>query len=221
MTNESITIKAKFNGKCTRCGSVIFKGQSCVWTKGAGVRCIDGQCMSSPATNVALESHTLRPKSEVTVTMGVFRKDNRVYVVKPNKDKTRCYAKEIVESPARMTENGEVVDFEAIYRPGMIYKLSESDRWDLADAADFLTKYSKCIVCSRSLKAAKSVAGAIGPVCAKYFAHSNGAKSQPTPEISHVEIEDEGQRDEADDLENEMLAKAELREDHALWGDAQ
>jgi hypothetical protein len=27
-------------------------------------------------------------------------------------------------------------------------------------------------VCGRSLKAAKSVASAIGPVCAKYFAHS-------------------------------------------------
>jgi hypothetical protein len=104
--------------------------------------------------------------------MGVFKKDGRIYVVKPNREKTRVYAKEIVESPARMTENGSVVDFEAIYRPGVVFNLTESDRWDLADAKDFLTKFSKCIVCGRSLKAAKSVASAIGPICAKYFAHS-------------------------------------------------
>jgi hypothetical protein len=234
MTNESITITSKFNGKCKSCGGLVAAGSQCKWTKGAGVRHVVCPVQS---TNGSKEQN-------VTVTMGVFRKDGKVYVVKPNREKTRCYAKEIVESPARMTENGEVVDFEAIYRPGMIYNLSESDRWNLADAADFLTKYSKCIVCNRGLKAAKSVAAAIGPVCAKYFAHSNGSHSceKPVRGISaeqinpkfrldaivaqnknkHDEIEDEGQRDEAseDALENKMLSEAELREDRALYGDA-
>jgi hypothetical protein len=102
--------------------------------------------------------------------MGVFRKDGKVYVVKPNKEKSRVYAKEIVESPARMTEAGEVVEFEAVYRPGAIYTLTEADRMELADAHEFLTKYARCIVCHRHLKAATSVANSIGPVCAKYFA---------------------------------------------------
>jgi hypothetical protein len=104
--------------------------------------------------------------------MGVFKKDGRIYVVKPNRDKTRVYAKEIVESPARMTENGEVVDFEAVYAPGVVFKLTEADRLNLEDAKDWLTKFARCIVCGRNLKAAKSVAAAIGPVCAKYFAGS-------------------------------------------------
>lgn len=160
-----MTLTAKFSGKCTKCGGVIPAGMKCEWERGAGVRHV-GEC---PKTAQAAAAPA------ATVQMGVFRKDGKIYVVKPNREKTRFYAKEIVESPARMTEAGAVVDFEAVYRPGVIYKLTETDRWDLADAHDFLTKFARCIVCGRHLKAAKSVAGAIGPVCAKYFAHRHNA----------------------------------------------
>jgi Family of unknown function (DUF6011) len=172
-------ITSKYNARCANCGGFISVGQQCDWERGEGVRHIgscpahdDGSDTSPYAPNYTPTPEQHRPK--VTVTMGVFRKDDHIYVVKPNREKTRVYAKEIVESPPRMTEAGEVVDFEAVYRPGVIYSLTEADRWDLADAADFLTKYAKCIVCNRSLRAAKSVAGAIGPVCAKYFAGGNG-----------------------------------------------
>jgi hypothetical protein len=164
-------IKSKFTGRCTNCGGVIAAGQECDWEKGAGVRHIGSCPEKAPAPLVSTGANG---QDRVTVSMGVFRKDGRIYVVKPNKDKTRVYAKEIVESPARMTEAGEVVDFEAIYRPGAVFNLSETDRWDLAEAKDFLTKYARCIVCNRHLKAAKSVAEAIGPICSKYFAqHSH------------------------------------------------
>jgi len=152
-----MTIQSKFSSRCTKCSGFIGKGETCEWERGAGV------------------SHTTCPPQEtngnghVSVTMGVFRKDGRIYVVKPNKEKTRFYAKEIVESPARITEAGSEVDFESVYRPGVIYNLQESDRWPLAEAANFLTKYARCIVCGRHLKAAKSVATSIGPVCSKYF----------------------------------------------------
>jgi len=150
-------ITSKFNGRCRKCGGDYHVGDTINWERGSG------------------STHKVcPPKTEanptVSVTSGVFRKDGRIYVVKPNREKTRFYAKEIVESPARMTESGLKVDFESIYRPGKVYDLKETDRWDLAEARDFLTKYSRCIVCGAGLKAAKSVAGAIGPVCAKYFA---------------------------------------------------
>jgi hypothetical protein len=214
MTNDtSKKITAKFSGKCTNCHGVVLSGTQCFWDKGAGVRHIscDNSVPHMSPTNTVAQSDS----KQVTVTMGVFKKDGRIYVVKPNREKTRVYAKEIVESPARMTENGSVVDFEAIYRPGVVFNLTESDRWDLADAKDFLTKFSKCIVCGRSLKAAKSVASAIGPVCAKYFAHSKhddacnhaAPKSQEVLDAEdalkarkiakQIEIEDEGQLDEA------------------------
>jgi hypothetical protein len=172
-----MTLTAKFSGKCTKCGGVIPAGMKCEWERGAGVRHV-GECPKAAQAAAA---------PAATVQMGVFRKDGKIYVVKPNREKTRFYAKEIVESPARMTEAGAVVDFEAVYRPGVIYKLTETDRWDLADAHDFLTKFARCIVCGRHLKAAKSVAGAIGPVCAKYFAHRhNGAAS--TPKVTLADI---------------------------------
>ena len=172
-------ITSKFNGKCRSCGGWINKGDECDWTRGAGITHI-GAC---PAP---------KPQGPVQppVTMGVFRKaDGRIFVVKPNKAKTNCYAKEIIESAPRMTESGMVRDFETVYRPGAIYDLTEAERWDLAEARDFLTKYARCIVCGAHLKAAKSVAGAIGPVCAKYFKTAQPPVPAPTP----IEVEDEAQ----------------------------
>jgi len=155
---EPREIVSKYHGRCRQCGGHIGAGDRCLWSRGNGIQHV--VCPKQGQPKVA---------QRVTVGMGVFRKDGHIYVVKPNKDKTRCYAKEIVESPPRLTENGTQVDFETVYRPGVIFTLTEDDRWALADAKDFLTRYSRCIVCGAHLKAAKSVAGAIGPVCAKYF----------------------------------------------------
>ena len=172
MNNESKIITAKFSGKCTSCKGIIPSGTQCRWERGAGVRHLNCDNISNEFAQASAPK--AQQDKQVAVTMGVFRKDGRIYVVKPNKEKTRVYAKEIVESPARMTENGEVVDFETRYAPGVVFSLTESDRWDLADAKDFLTRFAKCIVCGRHLKAAKSVESSIGPVCSKYFAHRNG-----------------------------------------------
>jgi Family of unknown function (DUF6011) len=217
MKNES-TITAKFSGKCLKCGQLVPSGTRCIWEKGVGVRhtncpAIDDQ-IERDIVNAEIANVVEKRKTEksVTVTMGVFKKDGRIYVVKPNRTKTRVYAKEIVESPARMTENGMKVDFESVYAPGIIFDLTEADRWDLADAKDFLTKFSKCIVCNRHLKAAKSVEMSIGPVCAKYFkgsSHVNGCarhdSAAPQGAVAAADmIEDEGQRDEANDLQWEL-----------------
>lgn len=156
-----MTITSKFESKCNACGGCIHVGDKCEWERGQkGVR------HSGPCPEQQQEK-----KRETSVQMGVFRKDGHIYVVKPNKEKTRVYAKEIVESAPRMTETGEVVDFESVYRPGVVFTLTENDRWDLVEAQSLLTKYARCIVCGAHLKAAKSVAGAIGPICAKYFAN--------------------------------------------------
>lgn len=175
MTTTRKQITAKYTGKCSRCGRLVPSGTTCTWAKGEGIRHIN--CTATAVAKHVDAQHAPVVKVEdnkpVSVTMGVFKKDGRIYVVKPNKEKTRVYAKEIVESPARMTESGLVVDFEAKYAPGIVFKLTEADRWDLADAKDFLTKFSRCIVCGRHLKAAKSVERSIGPVCAGYFRGSS------------------------------------------------
>jgi len=155
-------ITSKFDGRCSSCGGRIAAGEKVDWERGNGVRHI-GECPKPQANG----SHDPNRKP---VGMGVYRKDGKIYVVKPNKEKTRFYAKEIVPSPPRLTERGEEVDFETVYRAGMIYNLTEADKWPLKEAAEFLTKYARCIVCGRHLKAAKSVANSIGPICAGYFA---------------------------------------------------
>jgi hypothetical protein len=70
---------AKFPGNCTACGGRIAAGENCEWTKGQGIR-HTGPCPEAQA-----------PK-QVTVTMGVFRKNGKVYVVKANREKNSVYS---------------------------------------------------------------------------------------------------------------------------------
>lgn len=187
ITKQRKQITAKYSGKCIDCGGVIPSGTQCTWAAGEGVR-----HLKCPAAEVANNNNVAAPATNngtVSVTMGVFKKDGRIYVVKPNRERTRVYAKEIVESPARMTENGLVADFTTVYRSGVVFQLTEADRWELADAKDFLTRFAKCIVCGRHLKAAKSVAGSIGPVCAKYFAHSHACDDKPVVKLAQVKAQ--------------------------------
>jgi hypothetical protein len=98
---------------------------------------------------------------------GVYRQDGHVYVVVASRQNPgRRYAKKIVESPPRMTERGEVVDFELVKAPGMVFALEEKDLLPRTEVEALLTKYRKCIRCGANLKQASSVARAAGKRCA-------------------------------------------------------
>lgn len=101
---------------------------------------------------------------------GVYEKDEVVYVVKRNQDKTGLYAKQIRElNSTRLTEAGTVVEIEFDYAPGAIYKLDPSDKMPLERAKEFTIRYGRCIVCGRDLRKAESVERGIGPICIKSF----------------------------------------------------
>jgi len=118
---------------------------------------------------------------------GVYKLDGGIYVVKGNRDyiswrkwcrehgecprpaEARLYAKRLVESAPRITEAGTEIPFTLEYAKGVIYDLAVTDRMPLAEAEELSTRYAKCIVCERTLKAAKSVRASIGPVCIKMF----------------------------------------------------
>jgi hypothetical protein len=111
------------------------------------------------------------------VKYGIYQKDGQVYMVVPSKkNPDRVYAKMMVESAPRLTEAGEVVDFEWEFAPHMVWKLTEADRMTLADAGKLMVKYGKCLKCRKTLKAAKTMKTveetgvSIGPVCRRYFA---------------------------------------------------
>jgi len=106
---------------------------------------------------------------------GVFEKDGEVFIVKPNREKTRLYAMKLVEvSSDRLTINGEHVQFDFEYARGAIYSLTENDRMGTKRAEQLMIRYGRCIVCRHKLKVAESVLRGIGPICIKYFKKNGG-----------------------------------------------
>jgi hypothetical protein len=117
----------------------------------------------------------VRKSTPDPLTPGVYEKGDDIFVVKPNREKTRLYAKRLVEvslSAPRLLESGDRVDYdiEFEYAKGAIYDLAESDRMPYERAKALSIRYGRCINCGRRLKAADSVERGIGPVCAKAFA---------------------------------------------------
>src|SRR5438132_2374593 len=105
-----------------------------------------------------------------TVAPGVYERDGQVYVVKMNREKTRSYAKRLVQiGGERLVESGAHRKFDFEYDKGAIYRLTEGDRMPLDRAKDLMVRYGRCINCGRFLKAAVSVERGIGPVCIKAF----------------------------------------------------
>lgn len=105
------------------------------------------------------------------LTPGVYDVNGHVYVVKPNKEKTRLYAKRLVEIASdRLNANGDMVQIEFVYEAGAIFDIKPKHKMSYDDAKILTIRYGRCIVCGRVLSAGKSVEQGIGPVCRKLFA---------------------------------------------------
>ena len=95
--------------------------------------------------------------SSEPVTDGMYLMSGVVYKVQIAKQGSgNLYAK-------RLTENG----FE--YAPGIVRKLSVSNRMTLEEAKQYGALYGVCCVCARDLTDENSIAAGIGPVCAGKF----------------------------------------------------
>lgn len=110
-----------------------------------------------------------RPARPAELTPGVYEIDGAVYVVKLNREKTRTYAKRLVESADRLTEADEVVRFDYEYERGAIFKIQPEHRVSLERAEALAIRYGQCLDCGRKLKAARSVAVGIGPICRRGY----------------------------------------------------
>ena len=105
------------------------------------------------------------------VTPGVYKVGDEIFIVKPNREKTRVYAKRLVEIRGeRLVETGEHVAIEFEYAPGAIHRIRPEHRMSVEEGKALTIRYGKCICCGRRLKAAVSVERGIGPVCITYFA---------------------------------------------------
>lgn len=128
------------------------------------------------------------------VPPGVYRRNGDVFVVQLNRDKSRLYAKKLVQIGGKRLVDAteEVVKAEFEYAPGALSTLRPEDQLTLTEAREYLLRYTHCMICGRFLKAASSVIDSIGPVCRQMF------RSEPEPEVDQTELL--GQLDELDQL---------------------
>ena len=100
---------------------------------------------------------------------GIYERDGEFFKVQRSRSSGNLYAKRAVESTRRLTEAGEVVEFDFVYAPGAVARLAASDRMNEERARELAIRYGSCINCGRTLKRAESVERGIGPVCIKWF----------------------------------------------------
>jgi hypothetical protein len=130
---------------------------------------IDNLLALADAPKPATEAKT---EEAIKDEIGVYvMADGSLWQVKPNKAKTRTYAKVWVDiNGERLTLAGTRVRGEWDYQPGMLATvLKEGRKMTLEEAKAFTLLYGQCARCGRRLKAAQSVEQGIGPVCIRYF----------------------------------------------------
>lgn len=131
------------------------------------------------------------------VRPGCFIHERRIWVVVERQDKAGVYAKLLVESAERIRdEDGERVNFELAYDRDMSFRalavLTEEHRMTFAQAKDYIVRYGRCFApvgrsyCGLTLKAADSVALAIGPVCGPKFPGYHEALEEVRAERKHA-----------------------------------
>lgn len=131
---------------------------------------------STIAPAAAAEAPAEAPVAEVArlavEDAGVYRlADGTIVKVQANKEKSRVYAKRLVEiGGERLTEAGAHVHAEYRYEAGLIAQVErEGVKLTLEEAKALTIRYGFCIRCGRHLKAAQSVEQGMGPVCITYF----------------------------------------------------
>jgi hypothetical protein len=110
-------------------------------------------------------------QNKPTITFpGAFKKDNEIYIIKYNMDKTYLYSLKLKEAPSdRLNAKGEKVAFEFEYFPQAMKFLTNEDRMSLEEGKRLTILYGRCIICGHRLKVAQSLEKGMGPVCANYF----------------------------------------------------
>lgn len=136
-----------------------------------------GDCaVLKPASTIVPAAAAEAPVAEIVrlevEDAGVYRlADGTIVKVQANKEKTRVYAKRLVEiGGERLTEAGAHVHAEYRYEAGLIAQVErEGVKLTLEEAKALTIRYGFCIRCGRHLKAAQSVEQGMGPVCITYF----------------------------------------------------
>ena len=165
---------AKFDSICPKCRQPIVADESMIlWERGQ--KAVHEVCPApvavSPEAQAVAAFSALRGRLQVE-DAGVYKLlDGSIVKVQANKEKSKVYAKRLVEHSAeRATEAGARVHAEYVYEAGLIAQVErEGVKLSLDEAKALTIRYGFCIRCGRHLKAAQSVEQGMGPVCIKYF----------------------------------------------------
>lgn len=150
-------IIAKFSSKCGQCGNPIQAGDQIEWVK--GYPAIHLICPSVKAAK-----NDAPVSNEDGDTASYYQMDGAFYRIRAGKK----YAEKLTQiSGNRLNENDDTVKFDYVYDSGAVYRLKPEMQLTLDAAKAFGIQYGICVVCTKRLKDAKSVADGIGPVCAK------------------------------------------------------
>ena len=126
-----------------------------------------GWLLSLPKVEQA--AATLANGSNPATDEGVYMLGDEVVKMKRSKA-GRLYAMRLVEiGGSRLTEMGEVVNFEWQYSPDLTRQVSKEHKMTLDQAKALGIRYGRCMRCGRRLKDAASVDRAMGPVCVASF----------------------------------------------------
>lgn len=170
----------RYPGTCGRCGArVPAETGQLLGTPGAWrTEHNEGQCQPVAAPDMTRGAGGEHAARTPLVGPGVYRHAGDIYLVVESRGQKdipaadrRRYAKRLVTSAARLTEAEQVVNYEWDFEGGTIQSLAAADQVPLDDEEihAIMIRYGRCL-CGRPLRAAKSVARMIGPVCVKKFA---------------------------------------------------
>jgi hypothetical protein len=98
------------------------------------------------------------PQDDPVTEPGAYRKDGVIYRVKKSRMSGSLYA-------TRLDQTATGWSF--VYEPGLIRRISPSDRMTLTEAMAFGVATGCCCICGALLTDPKSITRGIGPVCAK------------------------------------------------------
>lgn len=109
-----------------------------------------------------------RPRREAAA-VGVYRHNDKVYVVRKRRGRDYRYATVLVElGRPRLNEHGQEVTHDFVLAHGMQYELSAEERiTDDEEIKALCIKVGRCIMCSHAIWQAKSVARMMGTRCYK------------------------------------------------------
>lgn len=132
------------------------------------------------------------------VKPGCFILAGKIWVAHERRDKLGIWVQQLVEdTPDRIHDDtGDVVNFELVYDRATSHRvvadLREEHRMTFAQARDYMIRYGTCFapvgqgICGRRLKAAESVALAMGTVCGPKFPGYHEALEEIRAARKHV-----------------------------------